>query len=114
MDKIRAALQLEDVAEVRRGAHSLRGALANLSAVSAATLAAEMEHSAEIGDLSRADAVFSNLAPELTRVIDALSAICEETVLWKSWLQTTMKYRSSLWKICLSESGMTSWRLLMA
>jgi two-component system, sensor histidine kinase and response regulator len=81
MDKIRAALQLEDAAEVRRGAHSLRGALASLSAVSAATLAAEMEHSAEIGDLSRADAVFSNLAPELTRVIDALSAICEETVL---------------------------------
>jgi two-component system, sensor histidine kinase and response regulator len=78
VDQIKTAFERRDALEVRLGAHSLRGTLANLSASSAAALAAEMEAAAEMGDMPRANAAFCTFQPELARVIDALSAICEE------------------------------------
>jgi CheY-like chemotaxis protein len=80
MVKIRTALQQQDAAEVNRGAHSLRGPLANFSATSAAALAAEVENAAAAGDLNTASAAFGRFEPELLRAIEALSAICEERV----------------------------------
>jgi two-component system sensor histidine kinase/response regulator len=80
MDQIKSALLMQDTVKVRCGAHSLRGALANLSALSAAALAAEIERAAEIGNLHKVGVVFNSLESELARAIDALSAICAERV----------------------------------
>jgi PAS domain S-box-containing protein len=76
--RIKRALEEKDSAEILRCAHSLRGTLANLAARPAADLAAEIEHAAESENLVRADAALQGLNFELVRVLDALSALCEE------------------------------------
>jgi CheY-like chemotaxis protein len=78
MNRLRTALEQKDSDEARRATHSLRGVLSNLSARTAANLTAEIENAAGAGDFARADAAMQQFEPELTRVIAALSAICEE------------------------------------
>jgi DNA-binding response OmpR family regulator len=77
LNRIRKALENNDLEDALRTAHSLRGTLANLAAQAAADLAAEIEHASKAEDLTRANAAFLNLDLELPHVIDALSAICE-------------------------------------
>ncbi len=77
LNRIKAALEKKDPSEVLRGAHSLRGTLANLAARPAADLAAQIEHAGKSEDLSRAKAAFETLDLELPRVLEALSALCE-------------------------------------
>jgi CheY-like chemotaxis protein len=77
LNRIQTALEKMDPSEVLRGAHSLRGTLANLAAQPAAELAAEIEQAGKVGDLDRAKTAFQHLYRELPRVHEALSAICE-------------------------------------
>ena len=77
LERIRTAVEIGDSSEVQRGAHSLRGTLANLAARPAADLAAEIEHAGKSEDLLRAQAAFQNLKRELPRVLEALGALCE-------------------------------------
>jgi PAS domain S-box-containing protein len=77
LNRIKTALEKMDPSEVLRGAHSLRGTLANLAARPAADLAAEIEHAGKAGDLDRAKAAFQSLDIKLPRVLEALGAICE-------------------------------------
>jgi CheY-like chemotaxis protein len=78
LDKIKRGLDKKDAGEVVRGAHSLRGTLANLSARSAADLGAQIEHAGKSDDLPRAKALTESLELEMARVLDSLSALCEE------------------------------------
>jgi PAS domain S-box-containing protein len=77
LDRIKTAVENGDSSEVLRGAHSLRGTLANLAARPAADLAAEIEHAGKSDDLLRARVAFQNLQLELPRVLEALGALCE-------------------------------------
>jgi HPt (histidine-containing phosphotransfer) domain-containing protein len=77
LNRIKTALEKMDPSEVLRGAHSLRGTLANLAAQRAADLAAEIEHAGKLGDLDRAKAAFQNLDLEVPRALEVLGAICE-------------------------------------
>jgi CheY-like chemotaxis protein/HPt (histidine-containing phosphotransfer) domain-containing protein len=77
LNRIKTALEKMDPSEVLRGAHSLRGTLANLAARPAADLAAEIEHAGKAGDLDRAKAAFQSLGLKLPRVLEALGALCE-------------------------------------
>ena len=77
LNRIKTALEKMDPSEVLRGAHSLRGTLANLAAQRAADLAAEIEHAGKLGDLDRAKAAFQNLDLEVPRALEVLCAICE-------------------------------------
>jgi len=80
LDRIKIALDRQDSEEMKLGAHSLRGALSNLAAVNASALAADIEFAATLGDLASARAALQKLEVELTRAIDTLSAICQESV----------------------------------
>jgi CheY-like chemotaxis protein/HPt (histidine-containing phosphotransfer) domain-containing protein len=80
LGKIKTALEKKDAAEVLRGAHSLRGTLANLAARSAADLTAGIEHAAKSEDLPRAEVALQSLELEMARVLDALSALCGEAI----------------------------------
>jgi CheY-like chemotaxis protein/HPt (histidine-containing phosphotransfer) domain-containing protein len=77
LNRIKTALEKMDPGEVLRGAHSLRGTLANLAARPAADLAAQIEHAGKAGDLDRAKAVFQSLGLELPHVLETLGALCE-------------------------------------
>ena len=78
LSHIHTALDAGDPLALTHAAHSLRGALSNLAARHAASLAAEMEAAGRSPDLAKAGSVLRDLEPELGRVIDALSALCQE------------------------------------
>jgi CheY-like chemotaxis protein len=80
LDKIRKALEKKDAGEMLRGAHLLKGTLANLAARPAADLAADIEHAARSEDWPRSEAALESLDLEMARVLDALSALCEEAI----------------------------------
>jgi CheY-like chemotaxis protein len=80
LESIKKALEEQNREEMRRAAHSLRGALSNLAAVRASALAADIEFAGTLGDFSSAHTALHRLEVELTRVIDTLSAICQEAV----------------------------------
>jgi CheY-like chemotaxis protein len=80
LGKIKTALEKKDAGEVLRGAHSLKGTLANLAARPAAELAADIEQAAKSDNLPPAEAALRILELEMTRVFDALSALCEEAI----------------------------------
>jgi HPt (histidine-containing phosphotransfer) domain-containing protein len=77
LDRIKTAVKNGDSSEVLRGAHSLRGTLANLAARPAADFAAEIEHAGKSDDVLRARVALQNLELELPRVLEALGALCE-------------------------------------
>ena len=77
LNRIETALKKMDPGEVLRGAHSLRGTLANLAARPAADLAAEIEHASKEGDLDRAKAAFQSLSLELPHVLETLGTLSE-------------------------------------
>ncbi|MGA7525126.1 MAG: response regulator [Acidobacteriaceae bacterium] len=77
MDNIRAALETRDAVQLMHTAHSLKGALSNLAAPTAAALAADIEGAAKASDFPRAGTALRMLEPELARVLETLDALCQ-------------------------------------
>lgn len=77
---IEKGLSAQAPAEISRAAHSLKGALSNLAAPAATSLAAEVEHAGAAGEMAKAEAALGRLRDELERVLDSLSALSEEAV----------------------------------
>ena len=73
---VQQALDQQDANGLRSAAHALKGALANLSAVEASTLAAELEAIGKSADLTRAQATLDCLALEIIDAMKALEALC--------------------------------------
>jgi two-component system sensor histidine kinase/response regulator len=76
----RAAISKRDPATLQRVGHTLRGALANLSAPAASRIAGELESMAMAGDIASAGSKLTELEEELARVIGILETLCLETV----------------------------------
>lgn len=76
---LQEALQLKDAPRVERVAHSLKGALANLSAPEGRKLAAEVERLARTGELAQADSLLAPLEEEINRVFQALHNLSKES-----------------------------------
>jgi two-component system sensor histidine kinase/response regulator len=81
MVAMQCCVEAGDAPGVKRLAHGLKGALANLSARRAASLAGKIEALGTAGDLSGTAALISDLGAELARVLDHLQALCGERVL---------------------------------
>jgi HPt (histidine-containing phosphotransfer) domain-containing protein len=75
LDGIESALDSGDSDSVQRLAHSLKGAVGNFSAKAAFDVAQGLEDIGREGDLSRAQATFSDLKQELERLMPALSGL---------------------------------------
>jgi CheY-like chemotaxis protein len=70
------AIETQDSDSLRSTSHALKGALANLSAIQASTLAAELEAIGKSPNLTQAQAALDRLAHELVDVKLALEALC--------------------------------------
>jgi two-component system sensor histidine kinase/response regulator len=70
------AINSQDANSLRGAGHTLRGALANLSAIEASSIAAELENIGKSLNLSQAQATLDRLAHEVGTVIRALEALC--------------------------------------
>jgi PAS domain S-box-containing protein len=79
LDEIRVALDQKDAKGAERGAHSLRGSLANLAAKSASDAALQVERHAKDGDLVQAAKGLEELEWQLERLKPALHAVQVET-----------------------------------
>ena len=78
-ENLRAAQQAilaKNSGDLQGAAHTLRGALGNLSATYASTLAAELETAGAVGDFVAAQATLDKLIPQLDHVTRALEALC--------------------------------------
>jgi two-component system, sensor histidine kinase and response regulator len=75
-----AAIQRKDSPALERMGHSLRGALANLSALAATDLAAELETMGRSGQLAQAGAKLLELEDELPKAIDTLETLACQKV----------------------------------
>jgi two-component system sensor histidine kinase/response regulator len=80
LEAMTIALNDGNATQLALAAHSLKGALSNLAAPRAAGLAAGVESAGKSGDLPGAALGLQDLKPELARVVDALNALCQETV----------------------------------
>ena len=80
LETMTVALKDRNATQLTLAAHSLKGALSNLAAQRAAGLAAGVESAGKSGDFSSAELGLRDLKPELARVVDALNALCQETV----------------------------------
>jgi two-component system sensor histidine kinase/response regulator len=79
LEQIANGLAKNDPSEVKRGAHSLRGTLSNLSAPAATALAAQLEQEGASGNLSQSAATFAAFKTELNRALDALNTLTQQT-----------------------------------
>jgi signal transduction histidine kinase/DNA-binding response OmpR family regulator len=73
---VRQAIDRQDANGLRGAAHALKGALANLSAIEASALAAELETMGKSLDLTRAQATLDRLALEINIAVRFLEALC--------------------------------------
>jgi signal transduction histidine kinase/DNA-binding response OmpR family regulator len=73
---VQEAIDTQDSNRLRSTSHALKGALANLSAIQAATLAAELEAIGNSPNLTRAQATLDRLVHELVNVKQALETLC--------------------------------------
>jgi CheY-like chemotaxis protein len=69
LEQIRRALAVSDSAQLRREAHTLKGALRTLGIESAAELAAELEEIGRRGDLSAAPAKMARLESQVDQIL---------------------------------------------
>jgi len=69
LEEIRHALAAGDAVRLRRGAHTLKGALRTLGIESAAELAIELEEIGRRGDLSQASATMARLESQLDQIL---------------------------------------------
>jgi len=75
LDEIRAGLDKKEAKTAERGAHSLRGAAANLAAKSTSEAALKVERLAAAGDLAQTESGLQELEYELERLKPALLAV---------------------------------------
>ena len=68
LEQIRGALAGGDSVQLRRGAHTLKGALRTLGIESAAELSTQLEEIGRQGDLSPAPAVMAQLESQLDQI----------------------------------------------
>jgi two-component system sensor histidine kinase/response regulator len=80
LNAIQQAIDQQDANGLRSAAHSLKGALANLSAIEASALAAELDAIGKSLDLTRAQATLDQLAMEINNAMRALEALCQAHV----------------------------------
>ncbi len=69
LEQIRRALTDGDAAELRRGAHTLKGALRTLGIESAAELASKLEEIGRRGDLAAGSPVMAQLESQLDQIL---------------------------------------------
>jgi HPt (histidine-containing phosphotransfer) domain-containing protein len=69
------AIDANKSADLQRAGHTLRGALANLSASKASDIAAELEAVARSSDLSKAQQILDDLVIELRSVMRILASL---------------------------------------
>jgi two-component system, sensor histidine kinase and response regulator len=77
---IHEAIHRNDAPGVKQASHALKGALSNLAASEAREMAANLERLGVSGDLASASTALGNLEKELTRTMESLDALCQETV----------------------------------
>jgi HPt (histidine-containing phosphotransfer) domain-containing protein len=76
----RKAVAENDAAALQEVGHALKGALGNLAAAAASTIASGLESMGKTGDMALAGTRVTELEQELTRVIETLEGMCLETV----------------------------------
>ena len=74
------SIGIGDADALKRAAHTLKGALANLSATHAASIAATLEQIGNSGILDNAQSTLDHLQLELPRVLLSLDEVCKEQV----------------------------------
>jgi two-component system, sensor histidine kinase and response regulator len=77
---IREAIQQNDALGVKQASHALKGALSNLAASQAREVAANLERLGASGNLAPATIVLGDLEKEITRAVESLDALCQETI----------------------------------
>ncbi len=78
MRTAREAIRKGDAVGLQRSTHTLKGALANLAAPTAARLSAELEAMGKQGELRDAEDGIRQLEDELPRVVELLQELCVE------------------------------------
>ena len=73
---VRSAIDTGNAASLQQSAHTLKGTLANLSALGASALAGELEQMGRSLNLAGAQSTLDRLASELPNVTRALEALC--------------------------------------
>lgn len=81
IEAVQSSIEESDPEALKRHAHALKGALGNLSAVHAASIAAAMERIGGAGTVDEAQTKLAELKAELPRVLNALDMLCKEPVL---------------------------------
>jgi signal transduction histidine kinase/CheY-like chemotaxis protein len=76
LSAVQQAIDQQDANGLRSAAHTLKGALANLSAVEASGIAADLEAIGKSLDLTGAQAALDRLAGEINNGMRALEALC--------------------------------------
>jgi two-component system, sensor histidine kinase and response regulator len=76
----RRALAQKDAVGIQHISHTLKGALANLSAIGACNMARDLEFQGSTGDLSMVETSLVALERELARVTLKLESLCPEMV----------------------------------
>jgi len=76
LQAVQQAINAKRAADLQSAGHTLKGALANLSATKASALAAELESIGRSSDVTGAQAVFDRLVSELGNVIRSLESLC--------------------------------------
>ncbi|RXH54268.1 response regulator [Granulicella sibirica] len=80
LQAVSACIRAGDAEGLKRAAHTLKGALANLSAIHASSIAADLEQIGDSGNLDQAQEDVDRLNEELPRVLTALDEVCREQV----------------------------------
>jgi two-component system sensor histidine kinase/response regulator len=81
LEAVSTAIATHNAADLQRTAHTLKGALGNLSATRAASLAAELERMGRSLDMSNARHTLESLMSELPNVTRALESLCPTAML---------------------------------
>ena len=76
IDAMRAALRKGDMEELRRSAHSMKGAASNFSAFATAKAATQLENDARMGDTISARASLAALEAVIESLLPELAALC--------------------------------------
>lgn len=73
LSDVHAAVKAKDAIAVKKSAHRLKGALVSLGAAPSVAAARDLERMGSEGDISRAEAGYSTLELEMSRLMSAIS-----------------------------------------
>jgi HPt (histidine-containing phosphotransfer) domain-containing protein len=79
IEAMRNALQQADMPELRRSAHSMKGAASNFSAYGTVSAASRLENDAKNGDSESAKASLATLEEIVERLLPELVNLCQES-----------------------------------